>query len=476
MTSKEMEARSGVPRANIRYYEAEGLLTPARAPNGYRAYSEADLAVLEKIKLLRRLGVSVEELKALQAGTAQLPAVLDRRLAELGGQRDTLDRVEEVCGSLRDAGETFAALDAKKYLRALDAPAAAPAVAPPMTAAGGAWASLKTPPVPSADVLPTVSNPVRRLAARLIDETLYLLAVLLPLGLSAYGLNGGTAAFGWLLSKLLELLAEPLLLHLLGTTPGKALMGLRLTRPDGSRLSFGEGAKRLLSVYTCGLGLCLPLVRWYVLYRCLKRCLEDEPQLWDREIAYRTVSEDYPWWLILMLLALLRGGVWLVEKTRKTLPPNRGDLTVAEFAENVNSQKECLEYYVHGSMTPDGQWPAYQDSWHFWDKAEFEYRMEGETVTGVVIRMSGGGAGGMVHLPEPVTASAMALAWAGEDAPFWQSTRNRRVKELTDLGAGDWSVQWEGLSITCGAEMDWCGTAAYTANAGELTVTISLEE
>jgi len=59
MTSKEMEARSGVPRANIRYYESEGLLTPARARNGYRDYSEADLAVLEKIKLLRRLGVPV---------------------------------------------------------------------------------------------------------------------------------------------------------------------------------------------------------------------------------------------------------------------------------------------------------------------------------------------------------------------------------------------------------------------------------
>ena len=49
MTSKEMEERSGVPRANIRYYEAEGLLSPSRAKNGYRDYSEADLAALEKI-------------------------------------------------------------------------------------------------------------------------------------------------------------------------------------------------------------------------------------------------------------------------------------------------------------------------------------------------------------------------------------------------------------------------------------------
>ena len=43
MTSKEMEQRSGVPRANIRYYEAQGLLTPQRAKNGYREYSQADL-------------------------------------------------------------------------------------------------------------------------------------------------------------------------------------------------------------------------------------------------------------------------------------------------------------------------------------------------------------------------------------------------------------------------------------------------
>ena len=58
MTSKEMELRSGVARANIRYYEAEGLLTPRREKNGYRDYSEADLAVLEKIKLLGAEGTN----------------------------------------------------------------------------------------------------------------------------------------------------------------------------------------------------------------------------------------------------------------------------------------------------------------------------------------------------------------------------------------------------------------------------------
>ena len=33
MTIKEVETLSGLPRANIRYYESEGLIAPKRAEN-----------------------------------------------------------------------------------------------------------------------------------------------------------------------------------------------------------------------------------------------------------------------------------------------------------------------------------------------------------------------------------------------------------------------------------------------------------
>ena len=49
MTIKEIETRSGMTRANIRFYEAEGLLSPERCENGYRDYSEEDLKVLKRI-------------------------------------------------------------------------------------------------------------------------------------------------------------------------------------------------------------------------------------------------------------------------------------------------------------------------------------------------------------------------------------------------------------------------------------------
>ena len=66
MTIKEIEALSGMSRANIRYYETEGFLSPERRENGYRDYSEADVIWLKKIKLLRKLGVPLEEIRRMQ--------------------------------------------------------------------------------------------------------------------------------------------------------------------------------------------------------------------------------------------------------------------------------------------------------------------------------------------------------------------------------------------------------------------------
>ena len=82
MTIKEMEARTGLTRANIRFYEAEGLITPERRPNGYRDYSEEDLAVLQRVKLLRSLHMSLEEIKIANTNAAFEPR-LDYVIAKL---------------------------------------------------------------------------------------------------------------------------------------------------------------------------------------------------------------------------------------------------------------------------------------------------------------------------------------------------------------------------------------------------------
>ena len=57
MKINEVEALVGITRKNIRFYEAEGLLSPRRnSQNGYRDYGETEVEVLRRIKLLRKLG------------------------------------------------------------------------------------------------------------------------------------------------------------------------------------------------------------------------------------------------------------------------------------------------------------------------------------------------------------------------------------------------------------------------------------
>lgn len=484
MTSKEIETRSGVPRANIRYYEAEGLLTPIRAANGYRAYSEADLAVLEKIKLLRRLGVSVEELKGLCAGTASLPAVLDRRLAELGGQRDALARVEQVCDDLRQAEATFENLDAGRYLTELEAPAL------PQANEETWWATLRTPPLP-ADTLPVVCNPFRRLAARWIDGLLYYYMVRIFLKAARYQMDNREIVFIAFLA-LLMLGLEPLFLHLFATTPGKWLLGMRLTRSDGTKLSYGQGVNRMAEGFVQGLGCCIPVWSLIQLCRCVRRCADGDPQPWDEDVAYHAKGGALRWMApVLTLVIILQVGK-AAKISVETLPPNRGDLTVAEFAENFWDQEEKLygDYYSvfdmwgFGEMAADGTFHIEQtDLWgreRFWKTIEFSYETAADGhVTAVVIRSEGSYRDDRLwhpSLPLAVPCAAAAFAWAQEDAPFWLRSREKFLEALEEHEVEDFTIHEVGMVLTCEADVTWADAYEDVANACALIVTIALEE
>ena len=92
MTIKEVEEKLGIPRASVRFYEKEGLINPKRGENGYREYSEADVATLRKVVLFRKLGLSVSDIVEILDGALPLTdaltanvAKLEEQLAELNG-------------------------------------------------------------------------------------------------------------------------------------------------------------------------------------------------------------------------------------------------------------------------------------------------------------------------------------------------------------------------------------------------------
>lgn len=115
MTIKEVEEQLGLPRATIRFYEKEQLLTPQRSRNAYREYSADDIAVLKKIIILRKLGFSVSEIKDFLEENVPLQELLEKNIAELQEKMNELNGAIKICKKMQSRQEDFASFNENFY-------------------------------------------------------------------------------------------------------------------------------------------------------------------------------------------------------------------------------------------------------------------------------------------------------------------------------------------------------------------------
>lgn len=121
MKINEAEQEVGITRKNIRFYEQQGLLKPMRnLSNGYRDYSDEDIRILRQIKLLRRLGIPIEEIKRLQARLLTLEDCLQRHLITLERERKNLDATASFCERLLSEKASLETIDAGQLLTDID--------------------------------------------------------------------------------------------------------------------------------------------------------------------------------------------------------------------------------------------------------------------------------------------------------------------------------------------------------------------
>ena len=117
-----MEAQVGITKKNIRFYEEQGLLSPRRnSENGYRDYGDGEVKVLLQIKLLRKLGVPLEEIRRMQSGIHTVGDGMRRHLVSLERDRDNLDQAIRLCAGLTDRQERLGDLDAGSLLAEMEA-------------------------------------------------------------------------------------------------------------------------------------------------------------------------------------------------------------------------------------------------------------------------------------------------------------------------------------------------------------------
>ena len=152
MKMREVCARTGLTDRTVRYWTEQGLLSPQREEQNGRLYfrfTEADVAALERIALLRQAGFSIGQIADMQKDPAAIaPAVGELREA-LEKQRQEAEEAAQVLAS----GESCGDLEA-------------------LVALLGDKRALFPPPEPRFDRFDLLSPEERREAARLSREGL----------------------------------------------------------------------------------------------------------------------------------------------------------------------------------------------------------------------------------------------------------------------------------------------------------------
>ena len=124
MNIKQASEQSGVSAPNIRFYEKEGLLTPARRQgNGYRDYTAGDIRALKLIRMLRMLDVPLPAIKAVLRGEQPLQQALQAQQTVLEQQAAHLAAARSFCAELVRQRPQAETLDVDACLTRMEKPA-----------------------------------------------------------------------------------------------------------------------------------------------------------------------------------------------------------------------------------------------------------------------------------------------------------------------------------------------------------------
>ena len=372
MLIRDLEIRSGLDRATIRFYEKEGLITPDRKENGYRDYTAQNLDDLLKIKLLRQLGMSLDRIRAIQQGSTQLQTVLEEQIAILDRKIREAENARRVCLQMQSDRATYAHLNVEHYLDCLKMqPAAIPAQ------------TFK-------ESVPRETHPVRRFLARwLIDYPLaqFLFQFILVVILRIRPFPDWISTLIAHIMLFLMVPVEAWMLSRWGTTPGKWSLGIRVDSENGGRLTFRQALRRECDVLRYGYGFGIPVWNIWRLFRSYKECNQRQMDWdWEAEYCYTPITARRK--VGICGTAVVTAGLVLISALSLMQPKYHGDLTVAKFASNYNHYLGLLaeEHNFTQKLLPDGGFyertpntvSVYLDGTPEKEYYSFDYVLEGE--------------------------------------------------------------------------------------------------
>ncbi len=286
--------RAGLSPENVIFYERQGFIYSPNTVGEIKEYSDRDVERLKTVRLMRLLGTPSVDMRALRNGRKELSAVLDALAPEFVPLEGAEDCVRAI---VRD-GVRYSWLKADRYLEMLGDPE-------------------RQQEILAADVGPKPAHPIRRFLARDFDSFLWITLIYLfmiwVLGINVAQIAALPRIIRFLLSipaGMIDIVMNAVCISAVGTTPGKAILGMRLTDKDGRKMDFGSALSREIQVLIYGQGFNIPIYNIICELRCYSICENDAELRWEEDNM--VTVKDRGFWQPLIYAALTVGLFYLI--------------------------------------------------------------------------------------------------------------------------------------------------------------------
>lgn len=317
MNIKLVETLTGMTRSNIRFYENEGFIQPKRLDNGYREYSDNDVEILKRIKLLRSLHISLDEIKKLHNGTNDLLETLNNHIQTLEIEINELNQSQNICKQILNDQVTYSTLHADDYISLTNNDF-----------------EIKE------DVITQPIIPWRRYFARSLDLSLYGLLwsfiLTFVFKVSLINRNILELLFDNYMAIAFMFFFEPIFLSIFATTPGKWCMGIYIYDYSNQKLTWMESINRTFSMFVYGMGCSIPLLGSFREFISCHKYTNNKPLEWDINTTIQS-KDKYTFGIVAFVFTyIIRALILIVLIMLSLMPNHKGDLTIKQFSENYN--------------------------------------------------------------------------------------------------------------------------------------------
>lgn len=355
MLLNEVESLTGIDSTVILMYEKKGFIAPKQGTRDKIDYTKEDIDTLLRIKVLRGLHIPLKTIKELKENKITLSDLISKEADKIRGREGDTYLLYFYNNILED-GADFHNLDAKKYLDMIEK-------APDRTGIG----YLEVRDIRALRVF----DPWKRYFARMFDFNIYYIiwkAILIfVFHVNPLERNRIEDILDLFVVGGMMLLMEPIWLYFFKGTLGKIIFGIKVENYDGTSLSYKAGFQRTWKLMVYGLGLRIPLLSLYCLWKSYGRCKNEEVQPWERGYSHSIKDRKKSRGAIFVAFYAVAFICNLLLLNTLGFPPNLGKLTVKEFVENYN-------YYVDYLKVETGREYLQEDgSWVLKEEAEGNY-------------------------------------------------------------------------------------------------------